>query len=299
MIRVGTSTAHVEAHLATPGEPRHEVAIDLRPGGKAVRLDGKRPGSPEAYFGTVQMVLFHPGELALVQGAPAERRALLDRVLYQTVPAYPSVHRDFRHALKSRNRLLKEGARRDLVRAFDPLVAESAVRIMEARRALVSELAPHVVAAFRAITGGGLPLAVAYHPRTAATTTAEMLDALDGAWARDQARGQTSPGPQGDDLELSLAGRPARTFGSQGQQRALVLAIKSAEVDIVQSRSGHVPLLLLDDVSSELDATRSGYLFERLRAGGGQVILTTARAEILPLGAESVRLRVEAGVLSP
>ena len=299
MIRHGAATARVEARLWAPPDPAHEARIDLRPGGRSVRLDGKRPPSPEAYFGTVQMVLFHPGELALVQGGPAERRALLDRVLYQTSVAYPSIHRDFRVALKSRNRLLREGARADAIRSFDRPLADAAVRIVAARAALVEELAPCVRTAFAEITGGALTLDVTYRPRTAASTSDELLEALERTFSRDQARGQTSAGPQGDDIDLSLDGHPARAFASQGQQRAIVLAIKCAEVDVVQGRSGHVPLLLLDDVSSELDATRSEYLFDRLRRGGGQVILTTTRAAILPVGEDTLTLRVEGGVIGP
>lgn len=297
MIRSGAQTAHVEARLAAPPDPVHVVAVDLRATGRSVRLDGKRPASPASYFAVVQMVLFHPGELALVQGGPSERRALLDRVLYQTTRSYPSDHRDFRVALKSRNRLLKDKARVDLVRAFDRPLAEAAVRLVAARAAVVEELAPRIRAAFAEISGGELGLEVTYRPRTAARTADEMTDALERALPRDQARGATGPGPQGDDVDFALAGHPARVFGSQGQQRALVLAIKSAEVDVVQARSGRVPLLLLDDVSSELDATRSGYLFERLRSGGGQVILTTTRASLLPVGPESVTLRVRAGLV--
>ncbi len=296
MIRTGAETAHVEARLVAPPDPEHVVQVDLRATGRTLRLDGKRP-SPETYFGIIQMVLFHPGELALVQGAPAERRALLDRILYQTAPAYPAAHRDFRVALTSRNRLLKDKARVELVRAFDRPLAEAAVRLVEARSAVVAELGPRMQAAFREISGGALALEVCYRPRTAATAPSDMLDALERSLSRDVARGLTSPGPQGDDVDLLLDGHPARSFGSQGQQRALVLAVKSAEVEVVQARSGRVPLLLLDDVSSELDATRSEYLFARLRSGGGQVILTTTRAGILPVGHDCLTLRVRAGVI--
>jgi DNA replication and repair protein RecF len=218
-------------------------------------------------------------------------------VLYQTVASYPPAHRDFRLALKSRNRLLKDQARMELVRAFDRPLAEAGVRLIATRAALVEALAPRVRDAFAQITGGALALDVRYAPRTDARTVDEMLDALERSIARDIGRGQTTPGPQGDDVELTFDGHPARAFGSQGQQRALVLAVKSAELDVVQARSGRVPLLLLDDVSSELDATRSEYLFERLRAGGGQVILTTTRAALLPVGPDSIRLRIEAGVV--
>lgn len=297
MIRTGAASARVEAALHAAPEPVHEVTIDLRTGGRSIKLDGKRAASAAQYFGTIQMVLFHPGELALVQGGPAERRALLDRVLYQTAPTYPSVHHDFRVALKSRNRLLRDGAAAPFVRAFDRPLADAAVRIVEARAALVDELAPAVRTAYAEITGGELAMDVRYRPRTAATTSVQILEALDRTFARDVARGLTSEGPQGDDVDLTLDGHPARSFASQGQQRAMVLSVKSAEVEVVQRRSGHVPLLLLDDVSSELDATRSAYLFGRLRAGGGQVILTTTRASILPVGEDALTLRVMAGGL--
>lgn len=295
MIQLGAPSARVDARLAVDGEPARQVTVELRPGAKSIRLDGKRAPSPGVYFGIVQMVLFHPGELELVAGAPASRRMLLDRVLYQTDRTYPSVHRDFQRALRSRNKLLREGASRSVIRAFDRPLADAAVRIVEARRRLAAEIAPAVSVAFAEIAGTAGDVDVRYRPRSEARSPEALMEELERTIDRDLHRGATGAGPQGDDLEILLDGQPARPFASQGQTRAIVLAIKSAEVAIVEARSGQRPILLLDDVSSELDEARRRHLFGRLAHSSGQVLMTTTDASFIPVRNEAGVTRIRCG----
>lgn len=298
MIRTGCDQAMVDARLRVESEPAHEVSILLRSGSRSLRLDGKRVPSPEVYFGLVQMVLFHPGELDVVQGGPSARRTLLDRVLFQSEPGFPTAYRDHQRALRSRNRLIQCEAAPPAIRAFDRPLAEAAVRIVEARRRLVEHMEPVVAAGFGEIGGRSSVVSFGYRPRCEARDVDEVLRALDRSLERDQARGSTSVGPQGDELEILLGGHLARSFASQGQQRALVLAIKCAELEIVRRRTGQLPVLLIDDVSSELDETRRRHLFDTLERGGGQVVMTTTDARFLPIRADCRVTRVSRGELS-
>ena len=151
------------------------------------------------------------------------------------------------------------------------------------RRALLTELAPRAAQSFEAIARGDGALAIAYAPEgipesalaDEASTFEALLALLRRRTATDVERGFTSAGPHSDDLDVDLGGRPAKGFASQGQQRAIVLALKIGEIENLRAAVGTPPLLLLDDVSSELDPSRNAYLMEYLRACGLQVFLTT------------------------
>ncbi|MBC7174123.1 MAG: hypothetical protein H5U40_16895 [Polyangiaceae bacterium] len=145
--------------------------------------------------------------------------------------------------------------------------------------------------------GAELPLSVAYRPRVEPDRQA-IREALSRALPKDLARGFTADGPHADDLGLELRRVAARHFASQGQHRAMVLALKVAELDVMTERLGRVPVLLLDDVSSELDRARNRRLFELLARLGGQVFLTTTHPEFILLDTDRTDLRVEAGRVS-
>jgi DNA replication and repair protein RecF len=176
------------------------------------------------------------------------------------------------------------------------------------RRDLLGEVAPRFERAFREISGGGAP-EVTLGYRAAAglgwkgsedELGAALVAALEARAARDAERGYTSVGPHMDDLTLSIDGRDARLFASQGQQRALVLALKVAEIENLRALMGRPPLLLLDDVSSELDPEKNRYLLEYLGRLPGQAFLTTTDARLLAAaaGPDTVFYRVRRGVLS-
>jgi DNA replication and repair protein RecF len=244
------------------------------------------------------MVLFHPGDLVLASGSPDKRRAFLDRMLEQMDPIYGSTLTSYEKALRSRNRLLKdERSDRRSVRAFDAILSKAGAVVGQARRRLIDDLAPRVVHAFSEVFAGDTPLEVRYLPRVEPTEEA-IAEALERSFNKDRARGFTADGPHGDDLELRLHDVGARHHGSQGQHRTIVLALKTAELDLLSERTGRVPILLLDDVSSELDRSRNRRFFEVLSKTGGQVFLTTTHPEFILLESDRVDFQVEAGILS-
>ncbi len=282
--------------LVEPAGVKAQVRLS-RKEGRALALDEKRPRSSAAWVGALPMVLFHPGDVALAGGSPEARRAFLDRILEQMDATFASAAGTYRKALRSRNRLLKQvGADRRSIVAYDELLASAGAVVGASRARLVEALKPRVEAAFAEVAGESIALDVAYRPRVEPTVEA-IRRALSAALPKDLARGFTADGPHGDDLALTVGARGARHHASQGQHRMMVLALKVAELEVLARTVGRVPVLLLDDVSSELDPIRNRRLFALFDRLGGQVFLTTTQRELI--GVEEARLdyRVEAGAV--
>ena len=263
--------------------------------GRRVSVDQKRPTSLGSYFASFPLVLFHPGDVELMVGAPEPRRRFLDRVLEQLDAGFARSVDDYGKALRSRNRLLKsERPERRSISAYDPILAELGARIGAARMALTRELKPSVEAHFAEITEHALPLEVSYAARHEPTPEALRRE-LEASYEKDLARGFTGVGPHGDDLRVGVAKTLAKHHASQGQHRAIVLALKVAELSVLAERTGRVPLLLLDDVSSELDRSRNRRFFKLLSRLGSQVFLTTTHREFILLDEERCDFQVDAG----
>jgi DNA replication and repair protein RecF len=303
LIRFGTQRAAVTADMEGPGGLRR-LAVQVDATGRTASLDGKVQERLEGYFEGLAAVCFAPDDLLLVKGSPEGRRRFLDRAAFNRWPAVLAEVRDYLRALRSRNAALRT-AGADVEESFrDPLVRAGA-RLLLRRRQIVEELAPRVDQAFHEISGPDAPRAqVVYRPAgaidlsgTEGELQARLRTALEARAERDRERGFTSVGPHMDDLSLSLAGRPARTYGSQGQQRAVVLALKIAEIENIRALLGRPPLLLLDDVSSELDPEKNRFLLGYLRSLEGQAFLTTTDARLLEpaAGAETLFLQVQGG----
>ncbi len=295
LIALDSDSASLEATLEGGPAP-HKLRIDIgRSQRRRLQLDGKRPRSTSLWHQTVRMVLFHPGDLVLASGSPDKRRAFLDRMLEQMDPIYSSTLASYEKALRSRNRLLKdERTDQRAVRAYDAILSKAGAVVGQARLRLIKDLAPRVVRAFSDLFAGDAPLGVRYLPRVEPTEEA-IAEALERSFDKDRARGFTADGPHGDDLELRLHEVGARHHGSQGQHRAIVLALKTAELDLLSERTGRVPILLLDDVSSELDRSRNRRFFEVLSHAGGQVFLTTTHPEFILLENDRVDFHVDRG----
>jgi DNA replication and repair protein RecF len=296
LVARGAERAILAARFTTDPAPiTAKIKLD-RQAARTLALDDKRPRSTAAWVASFQVVLFHPGDLALASGSPEVRRRTLDRILEQMDPTYARALASYVKALRSRNRLLKkEGADRRAITAYDELLASAGAVIGQSRARLVDELKPLAEAAFHDVAGQELPLTVDYRPRVEPTLEA-MRSALARSLDKDVARGFTAEGPHGDDLALTVyEDRRAKHHASQGQHRMMVLALKVAELEVLTRRVGRVPILLLDDVSSELDRRRNELLFELLDSLGGQVFLTTTHPELIRLSRSRVDYRVEAG----
>lgn len=296
LVALGAESARLRARVTGDVIPR-DLSVELhRTAPRRLLLDGKRPRTHALWRGALPTVLFHPGELTLSQGGAEGRRAFLNTALEQMDAAYGAALGTYEKALRSRNRLLKaEKADVRAIGAYEPVLAQTGAVLMQARARFIEELAPTVEDAFREITDAVMPLALRYAPRVPGGE-AEILRALDASREKDRARGFTAEGPHADDLEVLVrGGTKARHHVSQGQHRVIVLALKVAELDLLTRYVGRVPVLLLDDVSSELDQTRNERFFAVLARRGGQVFLTTTHAEYIRIAERRTDLSVVSG----
>jgi DNA replication and repair protein RecF len=280
--------------------PSHELRVALsRAGRRDVKLDGKRPRTRASYSRALPTVLFHPGELTLTAGGADGRRGFLDHLLERLDETYAASLAAYTKALASRNRLLKADVpNRRGITAYDELLAASGAVIGQARAALVYALAPRVAALFAEVSGEDGPIvSMLYEPRVE-PDVARMREVLRGALEKDLLRGFTADGPHADDVVFRMRESKARRYASQGQHRAIVLSLKVAELLELESRSGQTPLLLLDDVSSELDRSKSQRFFELLTRIGGQVFLTTTHPDLISVSSERRDFMINAGALT-
>lgn len=309
LVQFGAGRARVQGRWLLNGAER-DIAVEVSHGTRTAFVDGKRAASLESYFGGVSVVAFTPDDLSIVKGGPEGRRTFLDRSVFNRFPAYLQESREYAKALKSRNRLLKEDAPHSHLTVWDETLSRVGARLLVRRRALLAEVVPRAVAAFAHIGRIEAKATFIYEPSHldvafATASEAELQSALSKALetrlVRDVERGHTSVGPHVDDLDVSLGDHAARQYASQGQSRALVLAWKVAEIENLKETNGFLPMLLLDDVSSELDPERNAFLMQYLADSGAQTLLTTTDAELVrrAAGAETTWLKVKNGVVSP
>ena len=309
LVRFGEASAQVAAKVEVGGAVR-EFSVAIAEGTRTALVDGKRAAKLEDYFGGTATVAFTPDDLEVVKGGPDARRAFLDRAVFNRFPAYLGETRAFARALKSRNKLLKEGAAKGYLAVYDETLARTGARLWARRRSLLREVAPRAEAAFANVGRTPAPASYRYAPSHLsidfdAADEAALAHALhrmlEVRLERDRDRGFTSVGPQVDDLAIALGESAARAFASQGQQRALVLAWKIAEIENLRAMLGFLPLLLLDDVSSELDPERNGYLMRYLAESGAQTVLTTTDAALVrpAAGEDTLWLEVRGGEVRP
>ncbi len=257
----------VSLYLETRGGTR-SIRIELVEGErKKVWIDDAATSRTGELMGCLNVVMFSPEDLQLVKEGPAERRRFLDMELSQLKPAYYYHLQQYNGALKSRNLLLKENpVRYDMIELWDEQLARLGSRIVSDRTRFIGDLSALASKLHRQMSGGRESLTVRYEPsvpftneeRLAQTLQEQLADRLE----RDIYRGFTSVGPHRDDLGLFLDGRDVRVYGSQGQQRTVALSLKLSEIDLIRTLRGERPVLLLDDVFSELDGQRQASLLE-------------------------------------
>jgi DNA replication and repair protein RecF len=305
----GEGCASVRGRFQLPGGVR-EVAVEVGREGRSARVDGKPVRDPDELFGGLATVAFTPEDLSVVRAGPEGRRRLMDRAVQNRHPDHLADAREYLRALRSRNQLLRQDADAALLASFDEPLARLGARVRARREEVLQEIRPHAGAAFAEVARGEEPLAFSYLAagresdelgEGAAPLEGRLLEALRRRLPRDRERGYTSVGPHADDLGLSLGDKPARLYASQGQARAIVLAFKIGEIENLRRAQGRAPLLLLDDVSSELDPARNAFLMEYLAGLDGQVVLTTTDPGLVKKAAfgQAVFLAVESGRIAP
>src|SRR5687767_8097625 len=281
----------------------YEVELQRTPSSKRARLDGKAARPLARYFGGFNVVVFTPEDLLLPRGSPGDRRRFLDRGVFNLDASYLTTATDYDRVLRTRNSVLKQAGEGrlhgkqvdELLAVYDEQLAQLAVATIEARKTFVDRLVPALSSAFAAITRTGLVATAHYASKIVDVTVDGIVAKLKEGRARDLASGSTQTGPHRDDIVLELEGREAGSFASQGQLRAIMLAWKTAELVMLGDAHGDAPILLLDDVSSELDPQRNEFLFEHLAKLAGQCFITTTHESHVLLRRERADYRIEAG----
>jgi DNA replication and repair protein RecF len=293
LIPFGAQLARAEAVVRDEDGVEHRLLASVsRTEGRRHLLDGSPADPATLARQRPPVAVFSPDRLALIKGPPAERRAHLDRYVAARWPSRAGLRQRYGQALAQRNALLARlaaGHPGSDLDVWDVALAEAAEALIAARSEAVVELAPPFAAAADelGLAGGG---AIEYAPR-AAGSAEEIRAGLGDRREADLRLARTSWGPHLDELKIASAGRPLRRYGSQGQQRAALLALLFAEREALLAAHRVAPLLLLDDVMSELDPERRDRLVERL-AGGGQALITAAAEESVPPRALGHVLRV-------
>lgn len=276
MIRQGQETAAVQLTVER-NDGRHEVGVRLFENArrrKIVYVNGKTASRMGDLMGHATCVIFSPEDLSLVKDGPQARRRFLDMLLSQQQKAYFYALQTYTSALKQRNALLKQGDLRALS-VWDEQLASAAAPLVRLRREACAQLCQRAQTHYLYIGGKEdevFSLRYVGALSDSADPTEDMLKGLRDSRGEDQRRQTTSFGPHRDELELTLGGQLLKAFGSQGQMRTAALSMKLAAFDLLEAIQGEPPLLLLDDVLSELDPDRRRRLISRI--GRAQALLT-------------------------
>ncbi len=301
LVRHGAESAIVRAELASDHPGRSSVTTveaELRPHGRDRVLIDRQPLRRAADMAdAARVTVFSPDDLALVKDGPAHRRRYLDDLLVATSPRLAAVRHDLDRVLRQRATLLRQAGGRvsaevaSTLDVWDAKLSDLGDRLGRARARLVEQLEPAVAKGYDQVASASAQVTLVYE---APWRSEGLAVALATARGDDVRRGASTVGPHRDDLVLTIAGLAARTHASQGEQRSLALALRLGGHDLVAAASGGPPVLLLDDVFSELDADRSTALLAHLPPA--QALLTTTGP--LPLGARpELVVRVRGGRL--
>jgi DNA replication and repair protein RecF len=305
LVRFGAPGFHIAAAIET--DSAHEISVGFERASrrKRVRLDGAEPERLSDAIGSLPAVMFAPGDVELVAGAPSARRRYVDIMLALSSRRYLAALQRYRAALGHRNAALRDAARTgrdgERISVWEAPLAEHGAVLWAARLAWIDRTAERFAALCEAIgesAGVTMRYASVVHP--AGDLAAALAEALAERRGMDIRRGLTHAGPHRDDLTLSIGGRDLRTFGSAGQHRTAAIALRMVEAETLSDRRGGRPLMLLDDPFAELDARRAGRIVELLAQEGlGQTLLAVPRESDIPAGLPSLeRRRVQAGEIS-
>jgi len=298
LIRRGEACASLRAEA----ESRFGAIVleaDIYENKRELRVNGVKVARSADFLGNVNSVFFSPGELRLIQDGPDERRRFLNLSISQTSRSYASALLRYNKILDQRNNLLKNkdvSLVLDTLPVWDEQLARYAAVIVRHRREYLNSLSPLAADAHLFLTDGAETLSLGFdtsYPEEENAVREQLLRALSSGYERDLRVGFTTVGPHRDDVKICIDGADARGYASQGQARTAALSLKLAEVEIFKRFAGEAPVLVLDDVMSELDLPRRKKLIAR--TAGIQCILTCTHAERVLYGKETNKIKIQGG----
>ena len=267
---------------------KREISLLLEKQGKKAKIDAKLATRLDDFFGNLNVVVFTPDEIAMVRGGPELRRRYLDRAVFTCDVSYLAAYGGYAKILKQRNALLKSGESSGM-EVWTEQLAQAAVLVVQRRCAYLAEMEKLLQGFYTEISGNDEKVQIEYRQHGvdgrayAQDPEKALLASLKAHAAEERRRFSTAVGPHRDDLHFGLNGRSTRHFASQGQQRSFVLALKMAEIEFITRCFGAPPVLLLDDMTSELDRERNANLMEFLKKREMQVFITTTALQNVAL----------------
>lgn len=273
MIRFGREESHIRS-LIMKGGIDYRIDMHLRKNkSKGIAINGQRIKKASELIGILHIVFFSPEDLGIVKNGPAERRRFMDMELCQLDASYLHNLNQYNKTVENRNRLLRDiymfPDLKETLDVWDAQLVSFGSKIIESRRRFILDLNGIVGEIHGKLSGGREHLSLLYEPNTAAE---DLEERLRSSRERDIHMKTTSTGPHRDDFSFMDGEIDLRRYGSQGQQRTCALSLKLSEIDLVKKMIGHRPVLMMDDVLSELDSGRQNYLLNTI--GGIQTFIT-------------------------
>ena len=278
MIKIGEEEGHIRMHLEKKGVP-HRIDMHLKKSKtKGVAIDGIPIKKSTELFGLMNVVFFSPEDLSMIKNGPGERRRFMDLELCQLNKLYLYYLSNYNKILNQRNNLLKQisfnSSLNDTLDIWDQQLCEYGTKIIEGREQFLSEMNELVGEIHSTLSGGKEKLSIGYEKNVSSDDLAEKLKK---SREQDIYRKATGCGPHRDDISFFIGEENLKLFGSQGQQRTAALSLKLAEIELVRKKIGENPVLLLDDVLSELDRKRQHHLLNSME--GIQTMITCTGLE--------------------
>ncbi|MCR4601788.1 MAG: DNA replication/repair protein RecF [Clostridia bacterium] len=302
LIRFGSDLARVRALVSRDGEDS-EIEIGLMKNKKSIRVDGVNLRKISDFIDNVLIVVFSPDDLRIVKEDPSKRRGFMDRELCQMKPVYYDDLSNYKRILNQRNALLKDrNPDENMLDVWDEELVIRGARIMSERAGFVKMLDRISSGIHFSISDGRENLRACYEPSVKIPEDADISQIRDlfrnelrTRRTGDIDRRMTTAGPHRDDIKIEIDGTDVRKYGSQGQQRSAALSMKLAEIDLIKEETGTDPILLLDDVLSELDSSRQKKLIKSFE--DIQIFITTTELDrdIMSAIKESAEFSVEGG----
>lgn len=280
----------------------NEIHIALSPEGKNVRVNGKVVYRLSKYTGMFVVVLYLPTDLNIVKGSPSVRRQYIDTLISNLDLEHIKDTRAYYKTLGQRNALLSRGSKLDIntMDVWDEKLAETGARVTSRRLKALKKLGETLKRIYSSASGVNSEVEVGYKKSYVYEDNLRqsIKKALRDKFEKDKARGHTSVGPHRDIISFFINGRDASSFASQGESKNLVLALKATEISLYRSLKEEKPILLLDDITSELDRRRKNFLFNLLLSYSGQIFVTSTSQEEIPYTGERKVFRIENGKAS-
>lgn len=298
LIRIGAENAKITAE-AENRYGKVTISADIYENKREIKVNGSKISKNADLMGHINSVFFSPGELRLIQDGPDERRRFMNISISQTSPAYYTALLRYNKILDQRNVLLKNhdvSLILDTLPVWDEQLCRYAAIIGKKRREFLEKLTPYAKDLHAFLTDDAEELSVTLdktYKGEEDEIAGRLLKQLSSNYEKDLRLGYTTVGPHRDDLDFFISGKDAKAYASQGQTRTAALSVKLAEVEIFKQLSGEYPVLILDDVMSELDLPRRKKLLKRISPM--QTILTCTHAERVLYGADCKKIRIEQG----